>query len=112
MQDASLRPSLKDIDEELTHLVSEQEALNESLAEKRQQDQALLHQMLPPQVGITLCYAQCGLLHHVENWQLEVICQLSSHMNDQLLKVLPGESIQIWVAQAQLNSLDTAYPQA
>ena len=51
LQDASLRPSLKDIDEELTHLVSEQEALNESLAEKRQQDQALLHQMLPPQVS-------------------------------------------------------------
>lgn len=50
-QDATLRPSLKDIDEELAVLVSEQEAHNESLAEKRQQDQALLHQMLPPQVG-------------------------------------------------------------
>ena len=51
LQDASLRPSLGDVNEELAQLMLQQEALNESLAEKRQQDQALLHQMLPPQVG-------------------------------------------------------------
>ncbi len=46
----TLRPSLKDIDEELLHLVAEQSAANDMLAEKRQKDQALLDQMLPPQV--------------------------------------------------------------
>lgn len=53
LQDRTLRPSLKDIDEELLHLVAEQSAANEMLAEKRQKDQALLDQMLPPQVNTT-----------------------------------------------------------
>ncbi len=53
MQDMTLRPSLKDIDEELLHLVAEQSAANDMLAEKRQKDQALLEQMLPPQVVTT-----------------------------------------------------------
>ncbi len=51
LQDMTLRPSLKDIDEELLHLVAEQSAANDMLAEKRQKDQALLDQMLPPQVN-------------------------------------------------------------
>ena len=50
VQDASLRPSLADIDEQLAQLAAEQGALNADLAEQRQQDQALLQQMLPPQV--------------------------------------------------------------
>ena len=50
MQDHTLRPSLRDIDEELAHLLAEQSAVNETLADKRQKDQALLEQMLPPQV--------------------------------------------------------------
>ena len=52
LQDATLRPSLSDIDEQLAQLVAEQGALNASLAEKREQDQALLSQMLPPQVSL------------------------------------------------------------
>ncbi len=51
LQDMTLRPSLKDIDEELVYLVAEQSAVNDTLAEKRQKDQALLEQMLPPQVS-------------------------------------------------------------
>ena len=50
MQDMTLRPSLKDIDEELVHMIAEQSAVNDTLADKRQKDQALLEQMLPPQV--------------------------------------------------------------
>jgi len=53
LQDMTLRPSLKDVDEELLHLVAEQSAANDMLAEKRQKDQALLEQMLPPQVIAT-----------------------------------------------------------
>ena len=56
MQDTTLRPSVKDIDEELLHLVAEQTAANDMLAGQRQKDQALLEQMLPPQVTIhTAC---------------------------------------------------------
>lgn len=51
VQDPSLRPSLRDVDEELTQLMAEQSAVNDTLAEKRKRDQALLEQMLPPQVS-------------------------------------------------------------
>ena len=51
MQDPTLRPSLKDVDEELAHLMADQSAVNENLAEKRKRDQDLLEQMLPPQVS-------------------------------------------------------------
>lgn len=57
MQDTTLRPSVKDIDEELLHLVAEQTAANDMLAGQRQKDQALLEQMLPPQVTNQTAYA-------------------------------------------------------
>lgn len=64
LQDMTLRPSLKDIDEELLHLVAEQSAANDMLAEKRQKDQALLEQMLPPQVNTTKpCHAALAVAY-------------------------------------------------
>ena len=62
LQDMTLRPSLKDIDEELLHLVAEQSAANDMLAEKRQKDQALLDQMLPPQVNTTRTFLLPSIL--------------------------------------------------
>ena len=60
MQDMTLRPSVKDMDEELLHLVAEQTAANDMLAGQRQKDQALLEQMLPPQVTTqTACTMPC-----------------------------------------------------
>lgn len=56
LQDPTLRPSLKDVDEQLTQLMAEQSVVNETLAEKRKMDQALLEQMLPPQVSRPHCF--------------------------------------------------------
>ena len=55
LQDPTLRPSLRDVDEELTQLMAEQSVMSETLAEKRKRDQELLEQMLPPQVSRPHC---------------------------------------------------------
>ena len=63
LQDPTLRPSLKDVDEQLTQLSAEQSVVNETLAETRKRDQALLEQMLPPQVLRPHCFPPLPTFH-------------------------------------------------
>lgn len=78
LQDMTLRPSLKDIDEELLHLVAEQSVANDMLAEKRQKDQALLDQMLPPQVN-TIKPCHVAFINNYDNNNNNNICKKYSN---------------------------------
>ena len=86
----TLRPSLKDIEEELAQMAAEQSAVNESVADKRQKDQALLEQMLPPQVCCKLHAVMHTDLDDVEMMQTSCLClQVHLRQSTSVVAVLP-----------------------